>query len=318
MKRILLSTLAFVLSGFVVISIAQETLFLRIIETGLDGTTSISADDGEYSNGILEKVNDDDLDMGWEGDDLNIMAAFTRFQNVTIPQGTPIDSVALVIYAHEDETAPAMITIFADAIDSSLLLPENDTLADRTMTTASVRWEITDDWTMWAPYSSPNPATIIQELIDRPGWVSGNALTLFLIGENQGASLLDNGRDFESFENIEDPGDGGDGLQHPERIPELKIFYGGATSAKQIKASGHSSSLISVYPNPVDNGMIQVSSERTGPMRIEIFNVTGRLVKVHERGAQSVMLDVSDLNDGFYVVRVTQQEFTDIQKIIIK
>jgi len=318
MKRILLTTFALVLSGFVVVSIAQETLFLRIIETGLDGETSISFDDGEYENGVIDKMNDDDLDMGWEGDDLNIMASFLRFQNVTIPQGTPIDSVTLVIYAHEDETAPSMITIVAEAVDSTLLMPEDDTLANRTMTAASVRWEITEDWTMWEPYPSPNLATIIQELIDRPGWKSGNALTIFLIGENQGASLLDNARDFESYENIADPGDGGDGLQHPERIPELKIFYGGATSTKQIKANGHSSSLISVYPNPVDNGRIQVSSERSGPMKIEVFNATGRLVKVHERGAQSVMLDVSDLNDGFYVVRVTQQEFTDIQKIIIK
>ena len=186
MKRILLTTLAFVLSGFVVVSIAQETLFLRIIETGLDGETSISFDDGEYENGVIDKMNDDDLDMGWEGDDLNIMASFTRYQNVTIPQGTPIDSVTLVIYAHEQETAPAMITIVAEAADSTLMIPEDDTLANRTMTAASVRWEITEDWAMWEPYPSPNLATIIQELIDRPGWKSGNALTLFLIGENHG------------------------------------------------------------------------------------------------------------------------------------
>ena len=318
MKKILLSTVVILLSGFIVASIAQETLTLTIIETEKDGETSISGDDGEYSNGILEKVNDDDLDMGWEGDVLNIMAAFTRFQNVTIPQGTPIDSVVLVIYAHEDETAPSMITIVAEAVDSSLLLPENDTLADRVMTEASVRWEITEDWTMWEPYASPNLATIIQELIDRPGWKSGNALTLFLIGEDQGASLLDNGRDFESFENIEDPGDGGDGLHHPERNPALKIFYGGATSIKQIESNGQSASLISVYPNPVDNGMIQVSSEMSGPMRIEIFNVTGRLVKVHEQITPSTMVDVSELQHGFYLVKVTQSEFTDIQKIIIK
>jgi hypothetical protein len=318
MKRILLTTLAFVLSGFVVISIAQETLTLTIIETGKDGETSISFDDGEYENGVIDKMNDDDLDMGWEGDVGNIMAAFTRFQNVTIPQGTPIDSAVLVIYAHEQEPDPAMITLIAEAIDSSLITPEDDTLANRIMTTASVRWEITEEWTMWEPYHSPNLAPIIQELIDRPGWVSGNALTLFLIGEDQGFSLLDNARDFESYENIEDPGDGGDGLQHPERVPSLEIFYGGATSNKWNKANGQSSSLISVYPNPVDNGRIQVSSERSGPMKIEIFNVTGRLVKVHEQSTQSVMLDVSDLNDGFYVVRVTQEEFTDIQKIIIK
>ena len=78
---------------------------------------------------------------------------------------------------------------------------------------------------MWEPYESPDLSPVIQEVIDREGWTPGNALTLFMKGEDQGASLLDNARDFESYENIEDPDDGGDGLHHPERIPSLEITY---------------------------------------------------------------------------------------------
>jgi hypothetical protein len=293
-------------------------LILTILETGLDGETSISFNDGEYENDSIDKLNDDDLDMGWEGEDLNIMTAFTRFEDVTIPQGATIDSAVLVIYAHEDESAEALVTIYAEDIDDSPMFTETEALADRTMTSVSVAWDITEDWTMWEQYSSPNLAPVIQAVIDRPGWQSGNALTLFLMGEDQGASLLDNARDFESFENIEDPDDGGDGLHHPERIPTLKIFYGTATSIRKDRLEVQDNSFITLYPNPVDNGLLHITSEKSGMMKVEIYNVTGRLVKLLEQDSPSMDLDVSDLHEGFYLVKTTQQGASDIQKVIIR
>jgi hypothetical protein len=292
-------------------------LILTIIETGMDGETSISFDDGEYENDSIDKLNDDDLDMGWEGEDLNIMTSFTRFQNVTIPQGTAIDSAVLVIYAHEDESAEALVTILAEDNDDSPMFSETEALTDRTMTETSVAWNITEDWTMWEQYHSPNLAPVIQEVIDRPGWQSGNSLTLFMKGQDQGASLLDNARDFESYENIEDPDDGGDGLHHPERIPTLKIFYGTATSVKSNRPEPGQSS-ITIYPNPVDNGVLHIVSQKGGTITVEIYSITGRLVKLHEQGFSSMELDVSDLNEGFYLVKTTQQGTSDIQKVIIR
>jgi hypothetical protein len=318
MKRLLLTSFVFLLAGFVVATFAQQTLTLKVIQTGEDGGIPISFDDGEYENDSLDRLNDDDLDMGWEGDDLNVMTCFTRFQNVSIPQGSVINSATLTIFAHEDESAPCNVTIYAEDIDDSPMFAEQEAISDRTWTTASVRWEITDSWTMWQPYRFPDLAAVFQAVIDRPGWASGNALTLFMQGEDQGASLLDNARDLESFENIEDPGDGGDGLWHPERVPAVTIYYtAGGTSIREI-GDGNQSSLISVYPNPTDNGMIHVSSGLSGPMRIEIFNVAGRLVKVQERGTNPMMIDVSDLHEGFYLIRTSQQDLTDIQKIIIR
>ena len=292
-------------------------LVLSIIQTDMDGETAISFDDGEYENDSIDKVNDDDLDMGWEGEDLNIMTAYTRFQNVTIPQGAQIDSAVLVIYAHEDESAEAFVTIYAEDIDDSPKFAEDEALADRTMTSASVRWEITEDWTMWEQYHTPNLAPVIQAVVDKPGWLSGNALTLFLVGEDQGASLLDNARDFESFENIEDPDDGGDGLHHPERIPTLKVFYSTATTMKREQIA-RQESRITLYPNPVHNGMLYMASDQTGPIRVEIYNVTGRLVKRCEEVQPSSGIDVGDLHEGFYLIKTVQSGLQEIQKVMIR
>jgi hypothetical protein len=289
-------------------------LILTIIETGKDGEVSISFDDGEFENDSIDKLNDDDLDMGWEGEDLNIMTTFTRFQNVTIPQGATIDSAMLFIYAHEDEEGEARVTIYAEDTDNSAIFSETEALTDRTWTEASVRWVISETWTMWQPYHSPDVAPVIQEVIDRPDWQPGNALTLFLTGEDQGASLIDNARDFESYENIEDPDDGGDGLHHPERIPTLKIYFSAATPAQE---KIRPASTIRIYPNPANQGFLYIASEGTAPVDIEIFNITGSLVSCR-RGVTSIAtMDVSNLEEGFYLVRTTQGTSTLLQKVII-
>ena len=292
-------------------------LILSIIETEMDGETSVSFDDGEFENDSIDKVNDDDLDMGWEGDDLNIMTAFTRFQNVTIEQGTIIDSAVLVIYAHEDETADAFITVYAEDIDDSPIFGENEAISDRTMTETSVEWNCTDEWTMWESYHSPNLAPVIQEVIDRSGWQSGNSLTLYMMGEDQGASLLDNARDFESYENIEDPDDGGDGLHHPERIPILKIFYGGTSSIKD-RSAELSTRQVSVYPNPVENGILNLTSEGTGTLQVQIYDVTGHLVQSFDTESSMISMDMSDLNKGFYLVKSTRNGSSSTNKVIVK
>jgi hypothetical protein len=302
---------------FVLNGNAQQTLTLKIVETHKDGETSISFDDGEFENDSIDKVNDDDLDMGWEGEDLNVMTTYTRFQNVTIPQGAIIDSAVLVIYAHEDESAEARVTVYAEAADNSAMFSENEAITDRTWTNTSVRWIIDEDWTMWQPYHSPNLASVIQEVINRPGWQPENALTLFMQGEDQGASLLDNARDFESFENIEDPDDGGDGLHHPERIPMLKIYYQNIISGVEKMKENIASSSLKIYPNPVHSGFINLINDAETINRVLLFNLNGQVMKDVMINSRTVRINVSDLQNGIYILRIALENETINQKIII-
>ena len=316
MKKVLLSTFVLVLAGFMISAYAQSTLTLKIIETGKDGETSISFDDGEYENDSIDKMNDDDLDMGWEGEAGNLMTCFTRFQNVTIPQGANIDSAILTVYAHEDEPDTALINVFAEDIDDSPIMTETEALSDRTMTEAFVNWDCNDPWTMWEPYNSPDLGLVIQEVVDRPGWQSGNSLTLFMTGEDtQGYSLLDNARDIESYENIEDPGDGGDGLWHPERIPTLRIYFSSPSSVKEVPAELPA---FKMYPNPVANGILNISTELNGTSRVNIYSITGQRVKSGEFTGQSFTLDVSDLRQGLYIIETSQGDNSVSNKLFIK
>jgi len=312
MKRSLLAIAIMFLLGMGLNLQAQQMLSVKIIETQKDGDVSISFDDGEFENDAVDKMDDDDLDMGWEGEDLNIMTTFTRFQNVTIPKGAVIDSAFLNIYAHEDEADEARVNIFAEAADNSPIFTEAEAITARTWTTTKIEWNITEPWTMWKPYRSPDLKSVIQEVVNREGWASGNALTLYFRGEDQGASLLDNARDFESYENIEDPEDGGDGLHHPERIPTLIVYYSVSTAVSQVKSNS-----LSVYPNPAENGIFTISSVK--PLAgISIYNVAGVLVKFVKADSGIISVNASELSKGLYLIKATASDKTIIEKIIIK
>ncbi len=304
----------FIALGLIISSLTINAQYsIRIIKTGTDAGVDVSYDDGEYENDAVDKLYDDDLDMGWEGDDLNIMTTFLRFQSVYIPQGATIDSAFLRIYAHEDEADEARVTIYAEAIDNSPIFNDTELMSDRTWGTDSVKWIISESWTMWQPYKSIDIASVLQGVVNRSGWVSGNALTIFLRGEDQGASLLDNARDFESFENIEDPGDGGDGLHHPERIPEL-IIYGSFVGMNETPSNLNQ---VTVFPNPSNNGIFNVSIDKSGISQVKVFDLAGKEVFNTTAENQNTKIDLSNLQNGVYFIQVVNNDQTHSQKIII-
>ncbi len=311
MKK-LLPVLAIVVLSVWSNNLQSQELILTIKETHLDGGVSVSFDDGEYENDSIDKLDDDDLDMGWEGDDLNIMTTFTRFRDVTIPQGAIINSAVLEIYAHEDEYDEAIVTVFAEATDSSAMFTETEALADRMHTATTVPWVISDQWTMWQPYSSPDLSSIIQEIVDRPGWKSGNALTLFFQGQDQGASLLDQARDFESFENIEDPDDGGDGLHHPERVPKLTINYT-TVGMNEVRQPS-----MMVYPNPVSGGTLKVELPQVAEGQASLHSIDGKVVLSQAFSGMDFSFDVSALSKGVYFLKVSDGLVDKTRRVIVE
>lgn len=119
-----------------------------------------------------------------------------RFTNVNIPQGATITSATWQGYLTRSQGAPTLV-FRGQAADSALSFAA--TCADfdgRTKTTASVNFapgSVTNTW-----YSSPDFAAVIQEIVNRPGWTSGNALVLFL--DWNGTDAASNGRAWQAFD----------------------------------------------------------------------------------------------------------------------
>ncbi len=283
-------------------------------------TFAASSDDAEQENDEIDALFDDDLDVGWEGaaEDQNILTTGLRFRNITIEPGSIIDSAFLVVSSHEGKSAEdvARITIFGDDTDDAVTFTEDALITDRPATDAQVLWEVAEEWEIWEFYRTPDLKEIIQEIVDRDGWQSGNSVALILAGEDQGPSDLENAREFESYENIADPEDGGDGQNHPERVPQLLIYYsGGTTSARTFSPEVNK---LHLYPNPNHTDLLNLEFEHSGSSTIEIYSLLGQRIKSVSAAERKVQLLLNQLNPGTYIVRARQGKETYVQKLIVR
>jgi hypothetical protein len=141
-------------------------------------------------------------------------------------------------------------------------------------------------------------------------------MAFILEGENQGVSEDENAREFESFENISDPEDGGDGQHHPERVPQLVIYYkSGTTAVKKQIGTDHT---MRVYPNPVDNGILNFESADFQYKAFSLHDITGKTVKSGTIVSGDRQINVSDLGKGMFLIRFTTEKESVTRKIIIK
>jgi hypothetical protein len=291
----------------------------RIKQTALDGSVPVSTDDAEQLNNAIDKLYDDDLDAGWEGDEFNVAITGMRFRNVNVPKGAIIDSAFVQLFAHEDEGDPALITIRAEAADSAITYNDVDLISARPTTTASVFWSATENWVIWNQYRTPELKNLVQEVVNRSGWKAGNALAFSFTGQDQGASTLDNARDIESFENVEDPDDGGDGLNHPERIPKLFIYYHLTSSTLQPVLA----QVLQVAPNPARTGQIALN---TAPFEgqdalIRLIDTQGRLLRqwnFSNLPDTNLHLSVDGLPNGLHYLELRTALELGIAKVILK
>lgn len=296
------------------LSAQNFSLTRSILSTGTIVEDSISfevsSDDAEQENDEMDSLFDDDLDAGWEGapEDQNRLSTGLRFRDIYLPKGATIDSAFLILTSHEAKNAEdiARITIVGEATDHALTFDEQNLISDRPRTNASLLWEVNTPWELWGTYKTPDLKNILQEIINRNGWNSGNSLALFLLGENQGVTEVENAREFESFENISDPEDGGDGQNHPERRPKLVVYYTSGTSSVFTPTDAAALAL-KLYPNPTNTALVTLELANTAPADIKVFDLQGRFIMAqYTEGTAQVSLNTTRLQPGVFVVQAIQ------------
>lgn len=145
-----------------------------------------------------------------------------RFRAVTIPPGAVINSASISVVPINTGSDEPLVTIYGEAADDAAAFVDatTATISTRSRTTASVAWSSANlGATGTSRHNSPDIAAIIQEIIDRPGWASGNALNILI----QGGATSTRDLTFWAF-------DFGD------RIPELDITYTVASAAGPLVA----------------------------------------------------------------------------------
>lgn len=73
---------------------------------------------------------------------------------------------------------------------------------------------------------------------------------------------------------------------------------------------------LSLYPNPVSNGKVYISSKNDLDKEIIIFDVLGK--KVLQTTISSRELNVSNLSSGVYIIKINENEASATRKLIVR
>lgn len=108
-----------------------------------------------------------------------------RFINVSIPKNAQITKAYVKLYSigipgHNQVNC----LIYGDNVDNALNLTAMGCLdrSGRIYTNKSVDWDAPAPYHVWV--QTPSLASIIQEIIDRPGWEIGNPIALLFVTKN--------------------------------------------------------------------------------------------------------------------------------------
>jgi len=115
---------------------------------------------------------------GWRESYTQNWSSGQRFTSVNIPQGSTINSAYLRLKGRLVQ-GTADTKIEGEDTDNAATFVDRADWDARVHTTASVAWHGITGWSDGTWYDSPDIKAVIQEIINRPGWSSGNALVLF-------------------------------------------------------------------------------------------------------------------------------------------
>jgi len=151
--------------------------------TTFNAFIAASSDDAQQV-GSTVTLTDSTIGLYWSDYSLGL-----RFQNVTIPNSATINSAKLTVNVVNTSNDTPNCTLYGeDTDDAATFTTASNNISGRTKTTASVSWTASDIGV--GVKDSPDIKTIIQEIVDRAGWTSGNDLNLILQGSTTSALTI--------------------------------------------------------------------------------------------------------------------------------
>jgi len=147
-----------------------------------------------------------------------------RFQTVALAQAETIDTASLIITASGTKSSTTVKSyIQGEDADDAAAFSTYANYNGRARTTAKIAWDGIAAWTDGVEYTSPEIKTVIQEIVDRGGWATGQDIVIFWEDHDNrsSASAIRGGHSHN--------------LSNPE-APQLHVEYtaGGGFTAKAV------------------------------------------------------------------------------------
>ena len=113
-----------------------------------------------------------------------------------------------------------------------------------------------------------------------------------------------------------DPDFTGEFVGHLSHSTNARVFSPGLTNDTPLSINNYQNNLFVMYPNPSNTGFVNIKSNQMGAVQVQVFDMLGKQMinttVVNER------LEVSSLNAGIYIVKLTQNDRTTTKKLILQ
>jgi len=157
------------------------------------GKPAASADDGYYVDTFGDSFDNSSTSAAIVGPNYGLELPngimFVRIPNVTIPNGATINAATfdLVATSKANTTSDNFDVLAFDEDNSSQLADQYDA-AGRPLTVAGTSGNY-GSLTAGSSFTTPDFKEVVQAIVDRPGWSSGNAMQ-FLLVQSAGGPLV--------------------------------------------------------------------------------------------------------------------------------
>ena len=280
----------------------ENDIEVSVIQSSDDAEENLGSHSVSLSSSDLELIQD-----GSAGEQL----VGIRFQNIDIPKGATIESACIQFTTDEADSKETSLIIKGEAADDAqAFTSESSNISNRPTTTSFVNWDNIRSWDVLdeagEDQRTPDIKSVIQEIVDRDGWGSGNALAIIISGSGERTA-----RSWDS----EDSSD---------KSAKLIITYSENTTSitDRDKSVIPDNYCLSCYPNPFNPATtIIYNLPESGNVTINIYNVTGKKIrtfissKYQSKGIHSVKWNGKDdnmntLSSGIYFIRISTNEIS--------
>ncbi len=165
--------------------IASDEVMINYGTSTFEVAVASPSDDAEESDSGSLSLLSSDLELVYDGSNQTVGM---RFNGITIPRGASIIEATVQFQVDEVSLKETYLTIQGEDSDNPVTFSSANNITSRPRTTASLSWSPR----LWptvgeagADQRTPNIAAIIQEILDRPSWHSGNSLVLIISGTGE-------------------------------------------------------------------------------------------------------------------------------------
>ena len=157
-----------------------ETLWIPVDDSSDDAEEKLSNGDMNLTSSDLELVR-----VGTSNQQL----VGIRFNDLRIPQGATIVDATIQFTADETSSESTELTVKAEATGNAATFTNTGfDISNRTPTTENVDWDVPEWNAVGAAgpdQATPNLAVIVQNIVDRSDWVSGNSIAFIITGNGK-------------------------------------------------------------------------------------------------------------------------------------